>query len=202
MKTDLSYLPQHKQNELAHITKLIKEFIPVEMVILFGSYARNDWVEDKYNDTQFRYQSDMDILVVVETRSESKQKKYQLDIKRKIREDEFLKTPVSIIVHDIEFFNRRLRRAQYFFADIKQDGIFLCHSGRHELQEAKKLMPQERKALAMEDFKYFFKEADGFMNFVKFGVTQGELNKAAFLLHQVTERLYTSIFIDIYPLQT
>jgi predicted nucleotidyltransferase len=46
MKTSLSHLPQNKQDELKEITQMIIEKVPAEMIILFGSYARGDWVED------------------------------------------------------------------------------------------------------------------------------------------------------------
>ena len=41
------------------------------MIILFGSYARNEWVEEKYDEEHYKYQSDFDILVIVETKSEA-----------------------------------------------------------------------------------------------------------------------------------
>ncbi|MEM9243457.1 MAG: HEPN domain-containing protein [Pseudomonadota bacterium] len=195
MKTDISYLPVQKQQELTYLVQLIQDTAPAEMIILFGSYARNDWVEDKYDEEHFRYQSDMDILVVVETKSETTQSKYQLDIKHTIRQDETLKTPVSIIVHDIEFFNRRLRKGQYFFSDIKKEGIFLYNSGNYQLDEAKELLPLERRNLAFEDFEYYFKEADEFKEIVDFCLSKNRLNKAAFLLHQTAERLYAVILL-------
>jgi predicted nucleotidyltransferase len=46
MKTTLSHLPDDKQEELETLTKVIVEKVPAEMVILFGSHARGDWVED------------------------------------------------------------------------------------------------------------------------------------------------------------
>ena len=47
MKTSLSHLPQRKKAELARITATIRQSAPQsEMIILFGSYARGDAVED------------------------------------------------------------------------------------------------------------------------------------------------------------
>ena len=80
MKTDLTYLPPHKQAELAKIVSVIREVVPAQMIILFGSYARNDYVEDKYDDTHYRYQSDYDLLAIVETKSDSAQSKFECDI--------------------------------------------------------------------------------------------------------------------------
>src|SRR5262245_48148929 len=117
MKIDLNYLPTYKQIELSTIISIIKEIAPAEMIILFASYARNDWVEEKYDADHYRYQSDFDIVVIVETKSEFAQSKFERDIEDKIDETDSIKTPVSIIVHDIAFINRRLNKAQYFFTD-------------------------------------------------------------------------------------
>ena len=67
MKTSLEHLPVNKQEELSAIKEIILDCIPkTEMIILFGSYARGDWVEDVYqeNGTTYEYISDFDILVV------------------------------------------------------------------------------------------------------------------------------------------
>jgi len=195
VKTDLSYLPQHKQDELNRIVKTIQDIVPVEMVILFGSYARNDWVEDKYDETQYRYQSDMDILVMIHTDREAIKMRYECEIEHKIDEDESIKTPVSIIVHSVACVNRRLRKGQYFFSDIKKEGILLVDSQKYQLDEAKELSPAERKKLAQEDFDYYFRRVDSFLKIVDFCMNDNELNNAAFLLHQAAERLYNGILL-------
>jgi predicted nucleotidyltransferase len=46
MKSTFSHLPQTKQDQLKTLTNIILEKVPAEMIILFGSYARGDWVED------------------------------------------------------------------------------------------------------------------------------------------------------------
>lgn len=79
MKSDLDHLPQKQQDELALIrTTLLNGFEAaltaggggtqpwrrngkVLKIILFGSYARNDWVDEPLNG----YQSDFDLLVIV-----------------------------------------------------------------------------------------------------------------------------------------
>ena len=45
---DISHLPERKQVELQKIVKLIREHDRPEMIILFGSYARGDWVEELF----------------------------------------------------------------------------------------------------------------------------------------------------------
>ena len=79
MKSDLDHLPQSKQQELDRVQRiLLDEFEAaigsatkphkrngkVYKIILFGSYARDDWVDEPENG----YQSDYDLLVVVSHR--------------------------------------------------------------------------------------------------------------------------------------
>ena len=47
MKESPNHLPQRKEGELARIVSIIRSSAPqAEMIILFGSYARGDWVQD------------------------------------------------------------------------------------------------------------------------------------------------------------
>ena len=63
MKTELDHLPLPKREQLAAITALLRENAAVDMVILFGSYARGNWVDD----VETGYFSDFDLLLVVAT---------------------------------------------------------------------------------------------------------------------------------------
>ncbi len=195
MKQDICYLPQKKQAELIKLIEVIKEVTNAEMIILFGSYARNEWVEEKYDDNHFRYQSDFDILVIVETNNDAIQSRFEREIEEKIQNTDFIKTPVSIIVHDIKFVNKRLRNAQYFFTDIKKEGILLYDSGKFHLNEARELLPAERKKLAQEDFDYWFNSANRLFETFYFNLEKKYYSEAAFLLHQITERLYSGILL-------
>ncbi len=79
-------------------------------IILFGSYARGNWVKEKFEDDVplHRYQSDCDVLVLIADRSMRNQ--------RRLEEN---------LVHDLDFVNAQLAKAQYFFSDIKREGILL-----------------------------------------------------------------------------
>ena len=160
MKTDLDYLPAPKQEELCTLTQVIRDHVSVEMIILFGSYARGDWEEEKADDgIHYVYQSDFDVLVIVETRSESAQSKFERELERQLDQHEEINTPISILVHDIGFMNRRLGKAQYFFSDIKKEGVMLYDSGQCHLTEPRELSPKERQRLAKEDFEHWFSNA-------------------------------------------
>lgn len=53
MKTSLFHLPSHKQEELRIISDAILTRVPAEMIILFGSYARGEWVEDYQENSEY-----------------------------------------------------------------------------------------------------------------------------------------------------
>ena len=60
-------------DELRHIMKIFTEQVDAEMIILFGSYARGDWIEELASDRHhYKYQSDYDIYVLVRNRKIAK----------------------------------------------------------------------------------------------------------------------------------
>jgi HEPN domain-containing protein/predicted nucleotidyltransferase len=194
MKTSIDFLPEHKQQELHVLVDVIHENYSVERIILFGSYARNKWVEEFYDDGfHYKYQSDFDIFVITETKQVANKIENDSQIKNRI--DHIVKTPVTIIAHDIEFFNRRLRKGQFFFSDIKKEGICLYNSGRFELAEEKELSPKEYKYLAEEDFEYWYKMATSFYGHFVFDVGEKNYRSAAFMLHQTAENLYSATLL-------
>jgi len=200
MKRSLNKLPVRKRQELKAITSVILENAPAEMIILFGSHARGTWVEDRYQEdnTTYEYRSDFDILAITEKRHAASSNDLWSKIDRLV--DKAVpnlanKTPVSIIAHDIKDFNKHLENADYFFTDIKKEGILLYDSKKFKLAKAKELSPKEIQTKANEDFKYWFTKAkDFFMNFW-FSFEKRRYNTAAFLLHQVTENLYHTILL-------
>jgi HEPN domain-containing protein/predicted nucleotidyltransferase len=195
MRYSIEHLPQHKQHELQDIVKVIREYHPTaEMIILFGSYTGDNWVEERAEDgVHYKYQSDYDILAITE-KEYSAMKLEQDNIMRKSLR-EVSRTPVSVIAHDIDFVNRRLRKAQYFFNDVKNQGICLYDSGKFTLKEPKELTPQERQKLAKEDLEYWFNSAGEFFKDFEGAFNRESYNNAAFLLHQVTERLLSTILL-------
>jgi hypothetical protein len=43
MKTDLDHLPAGKREQIQRVAELVCGGAPVEMLVLFASYARGDW---------------------------------------------------------------------------------------------------------------------------------------------------------------
>lgn len=79
-------------------------------IILFGSYARDDWVDEPENG----YQSDFDLLVVVSHRDLTDIEHYWYVAEDKILRDAAIGRPVNIIVHSLDEVNQALGRGEYF----------------------------------------------------------------------------------------
>ncbi len=204
MNTALNHLPPSKQDELQLVAQALAAAKLVEMVILFGSYARGNWVEDQYVEKgiTYEYRSDFDILVVLSHE----------DLKQKFRIEDKLKaeliatgkvtTPVSLIFHGIKQLNASLVMGSYFFKDIKEEGNVLYDSGKYKLTHPKKLTSEQYRQKAQAYFAQWFKSANEFLEGFNFYMERNSFHVAAFQLHQATERYYTTIllvFTDYRP---
>ncbi|MHC4249260.1 MAG: HEPN domain-containing protein, partial [Planctomycetota bacterium] len=197
MKTDLSHLPQDKQDELRHVTALIREAADPEMIVLFGSHARGDWVEDRHEEggVLYQYVSDYDILLVVKSREHGASCRLWQQVERTVREKLPAGSHVNAIAHNIDHVNQKLAEGHYFFTDIVKEGVLLYDSGRYELAEAKELDADERRRVAQEHFDQWFPSATVFLKQFQYAFSDGNLKEAAFLLHQAAERFYTTILL-------
>lgn len=197
MKKSLAHLPKHKREELKEITSIITEVAEVEMIILFGSYARGNWVEDTYTEGHitYEYRSDYDILVIVKTHTQVRKLTLWRTIENLVRHRSTIRTRLTLIVHDICEVNRALSKRQYFFTDIKKEGVLLYDSKQFKLAKAQKQSPEERKLTAQEDFRNWFKSAKEFLTGFEDAFKRRHYKKAAFDLHQATERLYITALL-------
>lgn len=86
-------------------------------VILYGSYARGDWVEDRLNG----YRSDYDLLIVVNAESFAQEQELWLSLDERLLQEQIahrIDTPVIPIVHSLHDVNDQLSRGRPFFVDI------------------------------------------------------------------------------------
>lgn len=201
MRTDLDHLPQVQQDELARVAQILMEEFEnatgratqpwrrngkIYKIILFGSYARNDWVDERENG----YQSDFDLLVVVSHRDLTEIADYWYVAEDRILRDKAIGRPVNIIVHSIDEVNQALKRGEYFWVDIVRDGIALYELPQHELATPMPLTASDAYRMAMEYFGQWLESADRFLINGREDAERGWNKEAAFLLHQATERLY------------
>ncbi|MHA4738921.1 HEPN domain-containing protein [Dyadobacter sp. MSC1_007] len=199
MKITLTHLPQTKQDQLKALTNIILEKVPAEMIILFGSYARGDWVED-YQE-KYEYVSDFDILIITKDRHTAKQGKKSRELEKELMANEDI-TRTSIIYHSIGFVNDKIERNYYFFVDILKEGILLFDSGKFSLSEPKNLNSAQRVEKSTEEFEHWSESASRFLETAYIQIEKTWFKEAAFLLHQATERYYAAIllvFTDYKP---
>jgi len=215
MRTDLDHLPSTKQRELQHLVRVLFEEFEREIglatqpwkkrgrilkVILYGSYARGDWVDDPVGG----YKSDYDILVVVNDAKLTDPVEYWGKADDRLMRDatinEALSAPVNFIVHDYSDVNDQLTNGRPFFVDITRHGIALYEAEGFELAAPRILPPDEARAEAQKYFAYWFEQADSARLGASFYIESGKVRDAAFLLHQATERLYhcTLLTLTLY----
>ena len=187
MKSSIDHLPDSRRAQIEAITALLKADASVEMVILFGSFARGDWVEDPENG----YYSDFDILVVVAAAAQARDLARWSELSRRAQAIAG-RAPVSLIVHDIKEINHEIRLGQYFFVDILREGALLYTSRRHFLASPKALTPADRLRLGLVNFRYWFGSANEFWRGAGYYTARGLGPHAAFLLHQAVERYFNA----------
>jgi len=172
----------------------------IAMIILFGSYARGDWVSDEYTEGHitYSYQSDLDIMVVfkkgkhiayAEPRIEKRlEKELVLNLLSK-------KPWITLIFESIDYVNRKLEKGRYFYSDIKKEGVLLYDSGEFSLSEAKVLSHAQRREIVKEDFEQWFESGTEFLIDTLNALQRNSFNRGAFYLHQATESFYSAIML-------
>jgi uncharacterized protein len=209
LKTGINHLSTNRQSEIQEITDVIRQRFPTEMIILYGSFARGDWVDDRYteNGTIYEYKSDYDILVVVDTEILAIRKESNNHWQNKLRRDTVLETSLNVIFHGIEYLNSEIENGNYFFVDILKEGIMLYDSGKFNLSAPKQLKSADRKHKAEIYFEKWFENAEMFYlnfeaNFERGKSNTKYFNLAIFMLHQAAERFYACmilVFTDYKP---
>ena len=188
-------LPEHKKGELMAIKEaLIPRFAEIEMIILFGSYARGEQVDDVYTEkgNTYSYRSDYDLLIVLSKNGHANSNTLTQSISNRLKELN-LKTNVHPIYHGVEFVNHELREGNYFFGDIKKEGVLLFTTNRYQLADKRDMSAAEIQVKAQKDFEKWFTSADDFLQGFKDFIARDRYNKAAFELHQAAERYYGAI---------
>jgi predicted nucleotidyltransferase/HEPN domain-containing protein len=211
MRTDLDHLPPSKQRELERVLQILFEEFGdatalatqdwkkkgrILKVILYGSYARGDWVDEPHTGKGF--QSDFDLLIIVsDKRLTDREYWYKPDdrLTRELSITKTMRTPVNFIVHTLQEVNDGLAHGRYFFMDVAKDGIALYQADESELHTPKPKTPEQALAMAKEYFDEWF--PSGMRAHVNFhdDLKRGWNKDAAFMLHQAAERLYHCVLL-------
>lgn len=211
MRNDVDHLPEVQQDELERVKQiLLEEFAGttaratqpwkkngrVQNIILFGSYARNDWVDDARNG----YQSDFDLLIIVSHKDLTDIAEYWYVGEDKIQRDPKIARPVNIIVHTLDEVNQGLMRGEYFWVDIARDGITLYQLPGSVLATPKPRNAADAYAMATAYFEEWLPSTDRALetanNQILKGIDDlGWRKDAAFTFHQAAERAYTCFLL-------
>jgi len=211
MRTDLDHLPPAKQRELERVVQILFEEFEaanadatgdrrrarIRKIILYGSYARGGWIDEPH--TAKGYQSDFDLLVIVSQKEVADRATYWYKAEERLNREraitKTLQTPVNFIVHTLQQVNDGLAHGRYFFMDIAKDGIAIYDGDDTELHEPKPKTPDQAYEMAKEYYDEWFPSASQFHGSAKHSIEQGWFKKAAFDLHQATERLYHCVLL-------
>lgn len=201
VRSDVDHLPSVQQGELDRVKQtLMGEFADaisranqpwkkngrILKIILFGSYARTDWVDEPDSG----YQSDFDLLVIVSHPDLTDVADYWYVAEDKILHDSAIARPVNIIVHTLDEVNQALSRGEYFWTDIARDGIVLYELPGSALATPKPLTAADAYEMAAAYFHDWLEKTNDAIEISEFCVSSGKRKDAAFNLHQATERAY------------
>jgi len=208
MKTSIDHLPPRKQVELRRVVEVIRESFAeaistrraerlkngkILKIILYGSYARGDWVHDPVG----RYFSDFDLLIIVD-HEDLTDGEFWHEAENKLMPGETLiRTPVSLIVHSLDDVNEQLDRGRYFWADIVREGIVLFDTPGAKLRKPADLKAQVALAEAEEFFADWMASSREFQAGAVFYVERDNNKLAAFSLHQASEHLYHAVLLVV-----
>ena len=206
VKMDLDHLPSPQQDELARVTQILMEEFAIaisrgtqpwkkngkiQKIVLFGSYARGDWVDEPHNG----YQSDYDLLVIVSHPDLTDIADYWYVAEDRILRDMMINRPVNIIVHTLEEVNSSLARGEYFWVDIARDGIVLYNLPGSELTVPMPLRAVDAFKVASGYFRSWSTKVNDALEIADFCIDKQKYNDAAFILHQAAERAYTCFLL-------
>ena len=164
------------------------------MVILFGSYAKNKYVDYDQRiefGTPTYYMSDYDIVILTRKPIGAIESSLYEKIKDKFFENKNrpFHTHPQFVNYGIDEFNYALSKAHYFETEIKRDGVILYDSGAYKLARRRKLDYTEIRNRAQKYFDDKLGKANNFLEDTLFNFKKNEFVHSSFHLHQSAENL-------------
>lgn len=211
MRTEIDHLPPHKQRELDLVVEMLFQGLRdatgnatgrrksgrILKIILFGSYARGDWVDAPLDANQ--YKSDYDLLVIVNQKDLTDRAAYWDETEQRIvtayNYEKTLRTPANFVVHSLQEVNDALAHGRLFFMNILSDGIVLYESDDKPLKAPVPKSPETALTAAEDYFAKYMGDATRFFDLAKTAIEREYTSEAAFLLHQTVENLYQGLLL-------
>ena len=205
MRESLDHLPENKEAAIQEIRRLILNEVElfqenrtgkkahgrISWIVLFGSYARGDFVDDPVNG----YISDVDVLVVVTHEELANALSMWSVVEDKV--ERHTRLDLTLIVHEQQEVLNWLQQGHYFFSDIQREGIYLYSYSGKPLPEPKLLTNVECLPVAEKHYVQWFESANDFIDGYEFHYSKEKLKIAAFNLHQAAERFYACLLLVV-----
>lgn len=207
----LDHLPSSKRRELARVLEILFDEVQafqahklserktsgkVLKVILYGSYARGDWVEDRASG----YRSDYDLLIVVNSERFAAEDALWLALDERLTQAQvahYIQTPVVPIVHSLADINDQMARGRPFFIDAIRDGKLLYGAPGYPFTVPRALTPEDASEEAKRNFDQWFISSTEAMKFAVFGISEGSFRDSAFYAPSGYERTYHCLLLTL-----
>ena len=199
MNASIAHLPEKNQEDLKIIVAtILEEVLNVEMIILFGSYARGNQVAfDRQMEygISTSYRSDYDILVIASRIKNEPVFAKKLNgvgaiFKEKAKSDIRLEIVYKTVEKVVDF----LEKGDFFYSEIRREGIALYDTGSFMLPEPRDPEMIELERQAKDFFQDFFHKGERFLKTAReFDYPDGEYKMASFHLHQACESFFYAI---------
>ncbi|WP_439490804.1 HEPN domain-containing protein [Algoriphagus sp.] len=189
----LAHLPIEKIVQITEAIDLILRKVPnSSKIILYGSYASGNWVQDKksFDGLEYEYVSDFDILIIVPFTEEK-----EFVLEDKIVNGWKYPTFLAPDVRSIEYVNAELRKGNYFFEEVLRKGITLFDDGMAVLEEALNQKEKDRSGFALTYFEKCMDNAEQFEIAAESAISNFKYSIATFMLHQAAENYYSAILL-------
>lgn len=204
MNTELPDLPEHKLKEIEAIKQVIVDFVDPDKIILYGSYAKGDYVEQVYirDGIRYFYISDYDLIVITD---KTDVKEYELanELEKRLK----TRPDINFFMYDISFFNEGLRTGNYFFVPVYYGGVSLYDTGKTQLIEPGPLSIEQIRLNAQAYYDFWMKNSVRFYKHSQVDLEDllnGESRSGLTLwfLFQTIESIYSTmllVFMGIKP---
>lgn len=206
MKTSLPVNSKAHELRIKEIAEIIAKTAKdkIAFIILFGSFARGSWVRYRYTESGvvYDYASDYDFLIITKNSGQSGSSA-AFDLERKIKKEIEKSAPIQevhsshIIIESINRVNDELEKSQYFFSDIRKEGILLYDSGKFKLSNPKEFNTEQKEKIAKINYEHWFNGANGFLVDCENAFKRNDYKKSSFYLHQATENLYNCTLLTL-----
>ncbi|TBR38460.1 HEPN domain-containing protein [Marinomonas agarivorans] len=209
----LPHLDHAKRRQLQQTVDILLTLTKPSMLILFGSHARENAQESVCGDVYeplsrsfsgpssspfsssffSKSQPCFDLLAIVKNDGLAKKIERKDALFNAFKKQ--VETPVHLIVEDIHCVNRALSRGIPFYTDIFHEGKVLYDTNEYHLAHPFILSPSERYRAAKSDFEHWFSKALILRKSFTLHFLEQDYSEAAFLLHQIAERLYGTMLL-------